>query len=165
MVYFSYTFEVIKGNKMKLKKILKRKGYTVIKMKRLKTNHFMIKVKINGKKGRFILDTGASNSCIDVNDAFKFDLATNASKTLATGAGGTNMETEESYKNTIKIKKWEFKNFHLVLFDLSHVKSALFDYGEPNIDGIIGADILQKGKAIIDYKNNRLYLKRLVYKY
>jgi len=150
---------------MKWTKILKRKGYQSIKMKRLKTNHFMVKVKINGEKGRFILDTGASNSCIDIQDALKFGLSTNSSKTLAAGAGAINMETEESHQNTITLGKWKFKNFHLVLFDLSHVKSALLQHGEPNIDGIIGADILQKGKAIIDYNKNRLYLKKLVYKY
>ena len=27
------------------------------------------------------------------------------------------------------------------------------------IDGIIGADILKKSKAILDYKSNKLYLK------
>lgn len=150
---------------MKLNKILKRKGYLVIKMKRLKTNHFMLKVKINGKKGNFILDTGASNSCIDIQDSAKFQLDTNASETLATGAGATNMETHESKKNTITLGKWKYKKFHLVLFDLSHVKTALREHGEPDIDGIIGADILQKGKAIIDYKKNRLFLKKLVYKF
>ncbi len=150
---------------MKLKNILKRKGYVAIKMKRLKTNHFRIKVKINGKKGKFILDTGASNSCIDIKDAALFGLEAQSSNNLASGAGATNMETEESHQNTIKLGDWKFKNFHLVLFDLSHVKQALIQHGEPDIDGIIGADILQKGKAIIDYNKNRLYLKKLVYKY
>ncbi|HFS67793.1 MAG TPA: acid protease [Flavobacteriia bacterium] len=150
---------------MKLKKILARKGYKAIKMKRLKTNHFMVKVTINNKTGRFILDTGASNSCIDVHDASKFDLLTNSSNTLAAGAGATNMKTHESVNNSISLGKWQFHNFHLVLFDLSHVKSALLQHGEPDIDGIIGADILLKGKAIIDYKKNRLYLKKMVYKY
>lgn len=150
---------------MKLKNILRRKGYVVIKMKRLKTNHFRIKVKINGKKGKFILDTGASNSCIDIKDAALFGLEAKSSNNLASGAGATNMETEEAHQNTIKLGDWKFKNFHLVLFDLSHVKQALIQHGEPDIDGIIGADILQKGKAIIDYNKNRLYLKKLVYKY
>jgi hypothetical protein len=150
---------------MKLKKILKREGYTVIRMKRLKTNHFMIKAKINGVNGRFILDTGASNSCVDITDAYKFELETNTSETLATGAGATNMETKESVQNKISLNKWEYKKFHIILFDLSHVKKALEQYGVPNIDGIIGADILQKGNAIIDYKKNRLFLKRNVYKF
>ncbi len=150
---------------MKLKKILKRKGYTSIKMKRIKTNHFVVKVKINGVKGLFILDTGASNSCIDFKDANRFNLNTNESTTKASGAGATDMETQESIANKVELGKWKFNNFHLVLFDLSHVQNALIQHGIGKIDGIIGADILLKGKAIIDYKKNKLYLKRLIYLY
>ncbi len=150
---------------MKLKKILKRKGYIAIKLKKTITNHYEVKALINGKKGRFILDTGASNSCVDFNDATYFNLNVQDSKTLASGAGATNMETQQSLKNTISIKNWKFKKFQLVLFDLSHVNTALTQHNAKNIHGIIGADILQKGKAIIDYDNNKLYLKRIIFKY
>jgi len=44
---------------MKLTSILKRKGYVQIKLKKINTNHFEIKAKLNGVNGRFILDTGA----------------------------------------------------------------------------------------------------------
>jgi hypothetical protein len=150
---------------MKLKNILKRKGYISIKLKRTITNHFEVKAVINGVKGRFILDTGASNSCVDFNDALRFKLNVEDSKTLASGAGATNMVTQQSVKNTILIKKWKYYNFHLVLFDLSHVNTALTQHNAKAIHGIIGADILQKGKAIIDYKNNKLYLKKVVFKF
>jgi len=149
---------------MKLKKILKRKGYTSIKLKPTITNHFEVKASINGIKGRFILDTGASNSCIDFKDADFFKLNVESSKTLASGAGATDMVTQQSLSNKINIKNWYFLNLHLVLFDLSHVNTALTQHKAKAVHGIIGADILQKGKAIIDYKNNRLYLKKLVYK-
>jgi hypothetical protein len=33
------------------------------------------------------------------------------------------------------------------------------------VDGIIGADILEKAAAIIDYKTKNVYLKKLVYKF
>jgi hypothetical protein len=150
---------------MKLKNILKRKGYISIKLKRTITNHFEVKAVINGVKGRFILDTGASNSCVDFKDALRFKLNVEDSKTLASGAGATNMATQQSIKNTILIKKWKYYNFHLVLFDLSHVNTALTQHNAKAIHGIIGADILQKGKALIDYKNNKLYLKKVVFKF
>lgn len=150
---------------MKLKKILKRKGYITIKLKKTITNHFELKVKINGVKNRFILDTGASNSCIDFNDATLFNLTVEDSKTLASGAGATNMKTQQSIGNLITINQWQFNQFNIVLFDLSHVNTALIQHKAKPVKGIIGADILQKGKAIIDYKNNKLYLKKLIYKY
>jgi len=150
---------------MKLKKILKRKGYTSIKLKRTITNHYEVHVEVNGIEGRFILDTGASNSCVDFNQAAYFKLNVIDSETLASGAGATNMKTQQSLKNSIRLKNWQFFNFNLVLFDLSHVNIALTQHNAREVHGIIGADILRKGKAIIDYKANRLYLKKLVFKY
>ena len=51
---------------MKLRELLEDKGYTSIKLHRINTNHFEFKIKLNGVPGKFILDTGASNSCLDV---------------------------------------------------------------------------------------------------
>ena len=42
-------------------KILKKNKYIKIKLKKIATNHLELKGKINGVKGRFILDTGASD--------------------------------------------------------------------------------------------------------
>lgn len=150
---------------MKLKKILRRKGYISIKLKRTVTNHYEVTAVINGIEGKFILDTGASNSCVDFNQANYFFLNVKDSETLASGAGAIDMKTKQSIKNKITINKWKYLNFNLVLFDLSHVNMALSQHNANEVHGIIGADILKKGQAIIDYKNNRLYLKQLVFKY
>ena len=150
---------------MKLTNILRRKGYTKLKLNKISTNHFEFKVKINGISGRFILDTGASNSCVDINLAEKFKLDVEESETKAAGAGAIGMDTKISKGNKIKLKKWKYHNFNIVLFDLTHVNTALIEHNAEPVDGIIGADILEKGKAIIDYKNKQLFLKNLVYKF
>ena len=150
---------------MKLKKILKRKNYVVIKLKKTTTKHFEVKAKINGKKGRFILDTGASNSCVGLGEIKYFNLDAKDSKTKAAGAGATDMLTQQASKNTIKLGKWKFKNLDLVIFDLTHVNTALTKHNAKVVNGIIGADILQKGNAIIDYKKNKLYLQKIVFKF
>jgi hypothetical protein len=43
-------------------------------------------------------------------------------------------------------------------FDLSHVNEALIQHKSKPVHGIIGADVLLKGKAIVDYYNHYLYL-------
>ncbi len=148
-----------------LKSILSKKGYVKIKLKKTSTNHFEVKAKINGIKGRFILDTGASNSCVGLDMISHFKLDAKASKIKAAGAGSSEMETQQSTKNTLKIGDWKYHNLHLVLFDLSHVNTALKNHGAKTVEGIIGADVLEKGEAIIDYKKKRLYLKKLIYKF
>lgn len=138
---------------------LKEKGYTRIKFKISKTQHLLIKGKINGIPGNFILDTGASNSCVGFEGIDLFELAASDSDTKAAGAGGTGMLTQTSLKNTLKLGHWRSKNFSLVIFDMSHVNEALLQYKAKPVHGIIGADILLKGKAIIDYHNHCVYLK------
>ncbi|WP_372746691.1 retropepsin-like aspartic protease [Lutibacter sp.] len=150
---------------MKLDKILKRKGYSIIKLKKINTNHFELKATLNGVNGRFILDTGASNSCIDFSLAEKFNLDVEDSDTKAAGAGAVGMDTKISAENSIWIKDWNYNNFNVVLFDLTHVNTALTEHKAKAVDGIIGADILEKGKAIIDYGTKCLYLKKLIFKF
>jgi len=145
----------------RLKKILTKKKYIKIKLKKIATNHLELKAKINGVKGRFILDTGASNSCVGLKSIEHFNLETEESDTKAAGAGATDMETLISTNNQLKIDKWQTNTFNLVLFDLSHVNTALLQHNAKEVTGIIGADILQKGKAIIDYNKNVLYLKKV----
>lgn len=138
---------------------LREKGYKRIKFKISKTQHLLVKGKINGIEGSFILDTGASNSCVDFEGITRYSLSATDSDTKAAGAGGIGMATQTSVKNTLKLGRWTDKNFGLVIFDMSHVNEALRQYKAKPVHGIIGADILMKGKAIIDYYNHCVYLK------
>lgn len=144
----------------RIEKILKKKKYIKIKLNKIATNHLELKAKINGVKGSFILDTGASNSCVGLDLISHFNLIAEESETKAAGAGATDMETQKSENNVLKIGDWKTKKCHLVLFNLSHVNTALTMHNAKEVHGIIGADILQKGKAFIDYKKNVLYLKK-----
>ncbi|MCF1190027.1 retroviral-like aspartic protease family protein [Mangrovimonas sp. AS39] len=142
-----------------LRDYLVDKGYTKIKLHLTKTNHFEIRASINGVKGVFILDTGASNSCVGFEAAETFKLKTMESEIKAAGAGAIDMETQLSKKNKIKIGKWKKDKVALILFNLTHVNTALVNHNAQPVDGILGADILKKGKAIIDYDKKYLYLK------
>tara|TARA_B110000503_G_C7003542_1_gene352556 strand:- start:222 stop:680 length:459 start_codon:yes stop_codon:yes gene_type:complete len=144
-----------------IRKILTKNKYIKIKLKKIATNHLELKGKINGVKGRFILDTGASNSCVGLDMISYFNLDAQESETKAAGAGATDMETQQSENNSLKIGDWKTNKCHLVLFNLSHVNTALTQHNANEVHGIIGADTLLKGKAIIDYSTNTLYLKRV----
>lgn len=142
-----------------LKDFLINKGYSKVKLKFTKTNHFEIKASINGIKGRFILDTGASSSCVGFEAIERFNLKVKDSKIKAVGAGASDMMTKLSNSNNLKIGKWKKKRISLILFNLTHVNNGLINHNAEPVDGIIGADILKKGKAVIDYEKKYLYLK------
>lgn len=142
-----------------LKKVLKHKGYSKIPLIISDTNHLEINASINGVSGRFILDTGASNTCVGVDKAGYFKLVSKDSKIKAAGAGATDMETLISTKNKIEIGSWKKEKQKIVVFDLVHVNEALKEHKALPVDGIIGADILIKCKAVIDYASGNLFLK------
>ena len=142
-----------------LKQFLLKKKYSLIKLQTTTTQHLQLSCTINNVKGDFILDTGASNSCVDFRYAEHFQLLTEESKVRAAGAGATNMLTRSSTKNSLSIGKWNYKKLNLVLFDMSHVNQALVEHESDVIHGIIGADILNAGKAVIDYQKKRLFLR------
>jgi len=143
-----------------LRKFLESNNFTRVKLKKINTNHFEIVVNVNGVKGRFILDTGASNSCIAMESVSHFKLITTPSEIKAAGAGAVDMETLISEKNAIAIESWKKKNINFVVFDMSHVNEALHIAEEASVHGIIGADILKAARAVIDYGRNCVYLKK-----
>ena len=145
----------------RLQDLLKKENYKKIKFKLTKTQHLTIKATINGVQGDFILDTGASNSCVGFESIELFKLKAKKSRTKAAGAGATGMITQIASKNNLKIGTWKLADFNLVIFDLSHVNEALRQHKTKEVQGIIGADVLLEGDAIIDYSSKYLYLKNL----
>ena len=141
-----------------LNKFLKSEGYSSVKLIFLKTKHYLIEAKVNSINGRFILDTGASNSCICTSLEDKFEVISEDSKEKASSANSEMTHTKISKRNVIQIGKWN-SNASLITFDMSHINNALSQKKIDPIDGIVGADILKKSKAILDYKSNKLYLK------
>ena len=141
-----------------LNKFLKNGGYSSVKLIFLKTKHYLIEVKVNSITGRFILDTGASNSCICTSLEDKFKVISEDSKEKASSANSEMTHTKISKRNVIQIGKWN-SNASLITFDMSHINNALSQKKIDPIHGIIGADVLKKSKSILDYKTNKLYLK------
>ena len=145
---------------VKLKKLIKKKSYTPTKLTLTKTNHLEIEAELNGVKGIFILDTGASNTCVGLDKGEKFHLEFTESDVKAAGAGATEMDTFVSGKNSLTISAWKTKKQKIVLFDLSHVNTALELHDASPVDGIIGADVLKKAKGVIDYNTTTLFVRK-----
>ena len=137
---------------------LKSIGYKSVKLKLLKTNHYLLKACINGVEGKFILDSGASSSCICLSLENKFKISSKKNKIKASSATSNMEDTRLSKNNTSKIGKWR-STINLVSIDMTHINRVLSEKETESVYGIIGADVLKKSKALIDYESNKLYLK------
>jgi len=142
-----------------LYQLLRSKGYTRVRLQSLSTNHYVLVATLNGVKGRFILDTGASNTCVSTELTAHFHLNAKPSEEKASSASANELDTEVAHHNTLKIGSWSSQRRSVVLFDLQAVNHSLQKLDIEKVDGIIGADILQSSKGVIDYLNDWLYLK------
>jgi hypothetical protein len=144
---------------MTLKQFLAGRDYLRIKLSKPKTGHLYLDAAINGTKGVFILDTGAGATMIDIGKKVQFKLSAKAGKKNASGAGAGSIYIEVAKDCRLQINKYSCTGIKLNLMDLSHVNKALLNEHAPQIDGIIGSDILSVAGGIIDYKNLNLFLK------
>ncbi len=134
-------------------------GYSPIALTRLKTGHLTLQARINGVAGRFVLDTGAGRSVIELGRQSKFGLTRlDAKSGVATGAGGS-LPLRISHGNRLQIGGYSDYGFTAYLMPLDQVNLAFLQRGQPRVDGVIGADVLRSGNAVIDYAGNTLYLR------
>jgi len=144
---------------------MKRKKKIIIPLKILKIEndglHLLIKVKINNKAAKLIVDTGASRSVLDKTRIKAFVKEKNFKKhhALSTGLGTSDMESHIVEIKKLQMGEWKFKNIHWVLLDLSHVNNSYSRIGLKKIDGVLGGDILMACNAIINYRKKEMIFK------
>ena len=148
------------NQKISLESYLTKDNYVKLELKKMPSGHLHIFGQLNGVNGNFILDTGAGVTVIEEKSKDKFHMQTKESEEQATGAGGTGIRMQSSEKNILRTGELELKELNLMLMNLDHVNNAFESMGLEKIDGVIGADILTNNKAIIDYYNLILYLKK-----
>lgn len=142
-----------------LRQFMESKGFIRIPLKKLGSGHYLFHGKINSIKGDFILDTGASVSCIGLDKSKHFNLIKEPSVLKGVGAGAGDMDTMISKNNNFQLGKKTFRNMEFVLLDLQHINQALMQMDGISVHGIIGADFLKSQRAVIDYGRNCFYFK------
>ena len=141
-----------------LKNILKTKGYTSIRLKKTKSQHLVALLEVNNTEGLFLIDTGASSSCVHSILEEKFHLRSKGDSFDAAGANKGKMRAFLTRKATLKLGHHDVGKLAFVLLDLSYINETLISQGTLPIEGILGADFLKKKKVSIDYRTQKLWL-------
>ena len=137
----------------------KSKDYVAIPLIRNSIGHFTVKVKVNADTAELILDTGASETCLDKGSAKKLGVHLESVEGQASGYGGES-EDVKTGKVSLTLNQLVIPSFPITVIDLSYVNKAYLADGNGRIDGVLGVDILRKHQAVIDYGTNTLFLHR-----
>jgi hypothetical protein len=122
--------------------------------------HLFLNVKVNAKRCRFLIDTGASHTVVD-KSFFEKHLGKKNLKTVKQATTGLHSSTDESQFGKIKelfIGSLLVKNCPIAAVDLGHVNQIYSTIKKPKIHGILGSDLLLKYKMIIDYGQAKVFI-------
>lgn len=135
-----------------------------IKFKKIKIDtgyHLLLTLKINNHQASFVIDTGASNTVMDLKASDKFISKEKIKQEgkVSSGLGTNKMSSAISKKQIFEIEKLRFKH-PLVILDLHHINDSYQALGFNSIDGVLGCDILVKYNAIINLKTKEITLRK-----
>ena len=131
-----------------------------IPLDKMPTGHRYFQLTINDVVGTFLLDTGASKSCIGFEESARFDVAIKKDSLEAAGAGAEKLVVHRSKKSHIRHDNYALGRLNFLIMDLAAINASLKKEKASPVDGIIGADFLHKNKAVIRYRPDFLYLKK-----
>jgi len=149
-----------------LKELLESKGYQPVRLMKIFVDeaamyHFLVEAELNGVEGYFIVDSGATSTVVDAQKAEKFGLEAPEiqPEIQAMGASPDELDIRFAGFYPVRIKKWKGKSFPVMMMDIDHITGAMEEAGW-EVDGILGADVLHAGKAVLDYGKQRMFLKK-----
>jgi hypothetical protein len=124
--------------------------------------HLSLKVEIDQMELRFVLDTGASHSVLDVEWAREnlSEHEINLIDDPAQGIGSA-VEVHRAIVSEMKIADLIIKDRMLAMINFDSINSVYKREGLGVVHGILGGDILHEFEAMIDYKKMSIIFQTL----
>ena len=135
-------------------------GFTAVPVTEVNTGHHLVDATINGSTGKFVLDTGANMTVIDTSHLQRFGL-TEGSGSLGGAIGiGAAGQANRVRIDSFTIGGVEIRQGRVVTSDLGQLLTVLGRASGTTVNGIVGQDVLNEHRAIIDVARPMLYLMR-----
>jgi predicted aspartyl protease len=123
-------------------------------------NHLFVSVRVNNRPAWFAVDTGAALSIVDSNKAKLLGLSKSTRMVrVPKQIEVNNRIVPVGVVDSLYVGSDNLGSGPVALIDLRDFRAKLRGSGNPvTMDGIIGLDILQRYNAVIDCRNQRIYL-------
>jgi lipoate-protein ligase A len=112
---------------------------------------YFIRVKLNNRNAMLLVDTGASASLLDINQANDYKFKYYLREDKFSGVGGYRISNYKFHHDSISLKIYPFGA------DLKEINESFIASGI-DVAGVIGSDFLTAHDAIIDYKKLQLII-------
>ena len=133
--------------------------YVLIPFAREKSRHIVVVARLAGRPVRFVVDTGAGATCVDSGVLSRYQLKLSSNTRKGGGVGTSTMRMTTLAAHDLGLGELDLSDVKLVALDLSHVNAGFERAKVEPIVGVLGADVLGKRHAVIDYAKQVLLLR------
>ena len=114
----------------------------------------MVDVMLNGKKRKFILDSGAPQVILNSRYTAEKDTTEKRILSLSKGVSGNISGMDIQQVKSLDFAGIQLKNEKVITLDISHLEQAL----DNKIYGLIGYDLIKDYDILFDYENKEIIL-------
>ena len=132
--------------------------FVAIPIIREKSHHVTVVARLAGRPARFIVDTGAGGTIVDSAAASRYKLKLSSASHKGGGVGSVAMRMSSVAKHDLALCGLVLSDTKLLTLDLSHVNAGLKNAKVKPVVGVLGADVLWRRHAVIDYDRGLLLL-------
>lgn len=126
--------------------------------------NLLARVSINGKPALLMVDTGSPKTVLDTDHLQKFvsqtELKRNSRRNLSPGA--TSVYSYLATIEKLEIGSIVINDYKATAVDLSHINRSFRNMGNPQIDGLLGCDLLHHCKATLHFAERTIEMDELV---
>jgi hypothetical protein len=134
-------------------------GFSAVPLRRTRgTGHHLVEATLNGRRGLFVLDTGANMSVLDSEHVAAFGLAGAASSPGGALGIGNRLNARQVSIQSLRLGPIRVRQRRMVITDLGQLTEALSPLAGGQVHGLIGQDVLNEHRAVIDVSRPLLYL-------
>lgn len=123
----------------------------------VQNNMVTLRVTVASRAAVFLVDTGATNTCLDERFANRLGLTVDTAKN-AIAANGAVVQAGRATVRDFRVGLVCVSRLPVEVIDLSKINAFHRANGEVEYDGIIGGNFLKAFDGIVDYKERMLFL-------
>jgi len=144
---------------MDLPAFLLAAGFRQIPLSRTGVGHFQMAGQLNGRPVAVLIDTGAASTVFNLALGQQLGLTLQKADHQGGGAGAARLDIYFAPNADLRLGDFRPRIAALMGVDLTHANQALALNGQRPVDVILGADVFDAHKAVIDYGTHSLFLR------
>lgn len=135
------------------------RGFRRHGLQRNSVGHLQMTGHLGGERVDILVDTGAASTVVDLEWCRAHRIPVVDTGRAGGGAGSVTLPIYALGKLPLVVDGVELRSDGLFVIDLSHVNAGLTTRGAQRVNAVLGADVLSRHQAVIDYGADTLFLR------